>query len=200
MTTFTFACAFKPLSADRCALDWPEWPEEPDAVWMVWSLPRYLHPVADWWAISCHQPPGRLCPHQRKGNTHSCSNAQMLQMLSMNAMIMVLFLSAVCGPSRTGGGLTTFVRRCMDTSVRRRPLLNQLKAPKRKPTQDASLWVMLFPLNNECNYTTKASSDLVSQCFLSSQGLNQIWFLLLQHWIWDENIWWGKAGMLSGWR
>lgn len=67
------------------------------------------------------------------------------------------------GPYRTGGGLTTCVRNRMDTSVRRRPPLNQVKAPKRRPTQDASLWVMQFPLNGGCNYITKPLSDLVSQ-------------------------------------
>lgn len=67
------------------------------------------------------------------------------------------------GPYRTGGGLTTCVRSRMDTSVRRRPPLNQVKAPKRRPTQDASLWVMEFPLNDGCNYITKSLSDLVSQ-------------------------------------
>lgn len=76
ITTLTSPRAFKTLSADRCALDWLEWSKEPDAVWMVWSLPRYLRPVADRWAISCHQPPGRLCPHQRKGNTQNCPNAK----------------------------------------------------------------------------------------------------------------------------
>ncbi len=141
----TLTCAFKTLSADRCALDWLEWSEEPDAVWMVWSLPRYLHPVADWWAISCHQPPRRLCPHRRKGTTHDCPNVKgTRKMLLTKAMIIrvELFLFSVHGPYRMGDGLTTCVRRPVDTSVRRRPPLNQLKALMRKPTRDASLWVM----------------------------------------------------------
>lgn len=40
---------------------------------------------------------------------------------------------------RMGAGLTTCVRRRMDTSVRRRPPLSQMKAPKRNKTQAASL-------------------------------------------------------------
>lgn len=64
-------CVFH-LSTDRCALDWAEWSEEPDVVWMVWSLSCDLHQLAEWWTISCYQPPGGLCLDPRKGNIHNC--------------------------------------------------------------------------------------------------------------------------------
>lgn len=62
--------AFKTFSGNRYALDRLERSEEPDAIWMVRSLPCYLHQVEKWWTIPCCQPPRRLCPHHWKGNTH----------------------------------------------------------------------------------------------------------------------------------
>lgn len=140
--TYSLTCAFKTLSVNRCVLDRLERSEKPDAVWMVWSLPRNLHPVANWRAFTCHQPPGRLCPDQRKGNTHDCHNAKgKHKTMLMNAMIIpvVPSLSSVDGMHRMESGLTTCVRRHMDTSVRRRRPPHQLKAPTRQPIQDASL-------------------------------------------------------------
>ena len=76
LTNLTSTCVFWTLSTDGCSLDWLERSEEPDAVWMVRSLACDLHAVGDWWAVSCHQPPGGLCPYQRKGNTNHCPKAK----------------------------------------------------------------------------------------------------------------------------
>lgn len=150
----------RPHSANRRALDWLEWPEKSDAVRMVGWLPCYLHSVDCGRAISHHQSSGRLCPHQRKGNIWNSTNpSEDIQgVWCINAV-------ALC---RTRGGLTTAVRRRMDTSVRRRPPPNQTVVPKRKRTRDASLYVMRLPLNWRWNYTKKKPTNLLFTVIFSA--------------------------------